>query len=402
MVFSFFKKLPEKMAAKPAAVFRSGERSAGAPGGDHASGARNPEDASDASGDARNTNDSATDFNDFDFSNSLRDMQVDTEIGPIDADVEQVATLYADGHDAAARALLEDAVRVHRYGPGERLWLMLFDFYLLTGQKAAFEALASDYAQCFGQCSPGWRAGARHAVVARTVGNVTFKGALAGNNDAAFRALQQAIEKNPVLRLDLSKVDEIDAAGCGRLLFQLQKARKARREIEVLGGDKLRRQLESRVRAGRAVDGDCWLLLLDLYQAQGEQQCFEDLAIDYAVSFEISPPSWEERRVAAPAPSPAPAAEERAMVEAYVAQGDIKGARFADLAAYIEVHNPVFIDCANLARIDFISAGALLNVLSSARRAGKHIIFRHPNHLVAELFGIVGLGAVADIVPADN
>ena len=48
--------------------------------------------------------------------------------------------------------------------------------------------------------------------------------------------------------------------------------------------------------------------------------------------------------------------------------------------------------------IDFISAGALLNVLSLVKRTGRQIVFHHPNHLVAELFGVVGLTAVAAIV----
>jgi anti-anti-sigma regulatory factor len=193
--------------------------------------------------------------------------------------------------------------------------------------------------------------------------------------------------------------------GCGRLLGKMQKARKARREIVLLGGDSVGKLLESRIQTGCAEEGDCWLLLLELYQSQGQQERFEDLAIDYAVTFEISPPSWEAARVAIPEVAPTlaitPEENEASMSEAYVARGDIKASRFNDLAAFIEVHDPVIIDCLNLSRIDFISAGALLNLLSSARRAGKHIVFRHPNHLVAELFGVLGLKAVADIVPAN-
>ena len=55
-----------------------------------------------------------------------------------------------------------------------------------------------------------------------------------------------------------------------------------------------------------------------------------------------------------------------------------------------------------LTRIDFISAGALLNVLTTVRRRGKQIVFRHPNHLVAELFGVVALKAVASIIFAKH
>jgi anti-anti-sigma regulatory factor len=66
------------------------------------------------------------------------------------------------------------------------------------------------------------------------------------------------------------------------------------------------------------------------------------------------------------------------------------------------MHDPLIIDCSAVTRIDFISAGALLNVLSTVRRSGKQIIFRHPNHLVAELFGVVGLRAVAEVVFAKH
>ena len=62
----------------------------------------------------------------------------------------------------------------------------------------------------------------------------------------------------------------------------------------------------------------------------------------------------------------------------------------------------MLIDCEALIRIDFISAGALLNVLTTVRRQGKQIVFRHPNHLVAELLGVVGLRAVAAIIFARN
>lgn len=60
--------------------------------------------------------------------------------------------------------------------------------------------------------------------------------------------------------------------------------------------------------------------------------------------------------------------------------GDIKGLRFGDLPAYAGVHDPVLIDCSDLMRIDFVSAGMLLNVLSTVRDGGKQIVFRHPNH----------------------
>ena len=394
------------MVAKPAAVFRPEERGLATPGSQGATtGQAAAPNASDgASLPAPQDNDPALDFTDFDFDRHLRELQVDAEVDPIDADIEQAVMLYADAHDDATRSLLEDAVRVHHYGPGERLWLMLFDLYLLTGQKVAFEALASEYALCFGQCSPSWRNSSQKAVVAKAAGSMLFKGDLSADNDAAFNLMRKAMETNSGLRLDLSKVGAFDAAGCGRLLGVIHKARKAKREIELFGGDHIRKKLESHVSLGSAEGGDYWLMLLEIYQSQGLQESFENLAINYAVTFEISPPSWETQRVAllqaTPAPL-APAQDTPLSPETYLAQGDIKASRFADLAAFIEEHDEIVIDCTRLSRIDFISAGALLNVLSSAKRSGKLIIFRKPNHLVAELFAMVGLKAIADIIPAN-
>lgn len=36
---------------------------------------------------------------------------------------------------------------------------------------------------------------------------------------------------------------------------------------------------------------------------QGQQEAFDEVAINYAVTFEVSPPSWEPNRVAAPEPA---------------------------------------------------------------------------------------------------
>ena len=138
---------------------------------------------------------------------------------------------------------------------------------------------------------------------------------------------------------------------------------------------------------------------------QGQHEIFEDVAVDYAVTFEVSPPSWEVSRVARPDPvraSPASAVAQGAPVDAYVLQGEIRALRFGDLPAYAESHDVVVIDCARLSRMDFISAGALLNALTVIRRSGKPIVFHHPHRLVAELFVVVGLSTVASFVFAKH
>ncbi len=390
MVFSFFKK-PEKMVAKPAAVPRAAPPSEPPPG---VAGVPPPVDV------APPAKEVAPEFSDFVFSESAPEFQFEGEIDPVDASAEEAAILFANGQDDAARAVLESAVEVQRSGPGERLWLMLFDFYQLSGMRAPFDALAINYARAFEKSPPGWRDQPAPSTAA-AVGSLRFAGELCGDNDAAFAAIAQALAQNARLRLDLSTLSRLDAAGCTRLLALLQQSRKARRQLDVLGRETLAALLEASVTSGRAENQACWLLLLEVYQWRGQYESFEELAIDYAVTFEVSPPSWEAARVAGPEPTVS-VVSRLAAGDAYPLEGEIKSSRFADLPSFAEPHDPLVIDCARLKRIDFISAGALLNVLTAIRRSGKQIVFQHPHHLVAELFGIVGLNAVATIVPAKN
>jgi len=391
MVFSFFKKPPEKMVARPVAVPRSTPR---------AEEPVPPPEVAKASA-------STLDFSEFVFSESSPNIQLEEEIDPVDASAEEAAVLFANGQDEAVLSVLENAVRVHKSAPSERLWLMLFDFYRLSGQKSAFETLEIEYARTFEKSPPGWRDKSKALPKSKELatGSLLFRGNLTGENDTAFDAIERALEKNPKLRLDLSKVNHLDAAGCGRLLSQLQNARKAKRVLELLGRDIIGALVQERVESGRAEDSECWLLLLELCQLQGQHDAFEEVAINYAITFEVSPPSWEPKRIAAPEPetklTPDSAGNEVAF-DAYAIRGDVKSSRFADLSAHAEMHDPVIIDCSELVRMDFISAGALLNALTTVRRTGRQIVFRHPNHLVAELFGVVGLKSVASIVYAKH
>ncbi len=405
MVFSFFKKQPEKMIARPAAVPRQTGARENAPSSGNSSQAA-PQDQAPTNTEAAKAAAVAetplSDFSDFKFSQSSLDFQIEAEVDPVDALAEEAAVLFANNQDKAAQAVLESALPSYRSGPAERLWLMLFDLYRMSGQQQAFEATEIEYARAFEKSPPGWSSKAADTVRVpeSAAGSVLFKGDLLGSNATAFEAVRQALEKNRKMRLDLSKVKQVDSDGCGCLLTFLVRARKNKGEIELLGREALGELVQGRVETGRADGKECWLLLLELCQLQGRQEAFEEVAINYAVTFEESPPSWEAARVAAPEPvvrTPVVAAGEGGG-NAYVLSGEVKSSRFGDLAGYANGHDPVLIDCAELTRMDFISAGALLNALTAIRSSGKQIVFRHPNHLVAELFGVVGLKAVATIV----
>ena len=403
MVFSFFTKKPEKMVARPSVNPRAKESvppDSLPPPPPPAQPAKTPPPSKP---DKAPEETASSDFSDFVFSEASASFQVEDELDPIDATAEEAAMLFSNAQDDAVRQTLENAIKSHRSGKAERLWLMLFDLYRLNGNQSAFETLGIEYAGCFEKSPPGWENRSPTSTKQNSAGqvarNLLFQGNLTEDNLAAIDAIAKVFGKHPRLRLDLSKIKHLDNAGCERLLALLQKARRARQEIELLGRDALASLVHEKVRPGQASDPDCWLLFLELCQLQGRHELFEEVALDYAVTFEISPPSWECTRVAAPEPAaPPPTQEADETTDSYVLQGNIKGQRFADLMAHAQARSTLLIECSGLTRMDFISAGAMLNNLVVIRQSGKPIIFQHPHHLVAELFSIVGINAVATIV----
>lgn len=354
-----------------------------------------------------------------DFSELPGKIEILEDNDPIETDIEQAAVLYANAQDGAARSLLEDSIRVHRYGPGERLWLMLFELYRLTGQKAPFDVLALDYAKAFERSPPAW--GVADSEVQKPVPkpkimrSSRFSGDLLGSNDEGFAVLEASQERFGGIRADLTQVRETDDAGCMRMLSLLTAARQRKGKIELKGDDGLTQLLETRIQGEQREQPGLWRLLLELYQMQGKMEIFEDRAIDFAVTFEVSPPSWEPSRVlntefgadSVPEPIALQEPEEEQPTPAprpdyYRLEGELKAVRFDDLPQYTETHDPVVVDFSAVKRIDFVSAGLLVNLLTAPKRSGRKVVIHRPNLLVAALLHVLGIESVASVVLAHN
>lgn len=395
MIFSLFKK-PSKTPAPESAA------TSAAQGEDM----QNPDSSADAE-DLHNRSLGDSHFSDFSPGESLAGILVEEGHPNTDADAEEAAMLYANRQNDEARSVLEEVVQRRGHDAGEWLWRMLFDLYRVVGDHKAFDAMGIEYARVFEKSPPIWRGEISHQPASSAlVGGVSFNGDLVGSNKPAFAVIRQALEKRKRLRIDFSRTRQADAAGCANLLALIQEARPKQKEIDLLGLDSLTASLQARLVPGEAKDQECWLLFLELCQRQGKQDVFENTAIDYAVTFELSPPSWDERCVSASkrrAETVLPEeagkdAGQKTSINAYVLEGDVRGVRFDDLGEFAETRENVMIDCSGLLCMDFVSAGVLANILAGFKRQGKTVVLYHPNYLVAGLFRVLGLNASARIV----
>ncbi|MDP2808596.1 MAG: STAS domain-containing protein [Rhodocyclaceae bacterium] len=331
-------------------------------------------------------------------------IQVEENAQQVPAAIEQAAMLYSANQADEACAVLEAALWEKDLGAHwRRAWGMLFDLYQISGRREAFESLALDFAARFETSPPTWtedQPESRDPSIS-TGGRafVSLSGVLNAKAQAPLAKLLKVAERNPVVRLDLAKISDADEDGCAELCGAIAAIRKAKREIVLGGAERLAAILVRKIVPGARENEHVWLLLLDLYQQLFQQEAFEETAVNYAVTFEVSPPSWNLPGAGkAPPPPETPAR----LAEGCILQGEIVAAgvdAFVMMRVQAEKGDEVTVDCRSLLRMDFVSAGQLLNVASTLQAAGKRVRLCGANHLVAALWEVIGLGGVAVIEP---
>ncbi|HNP05893.1 MAG TPA: hypothetical protein PKH67_13310, partial [Rhodocyclaceae bacterium] len=295
----------------------------------------------------------------------------------------------------------EAAARAHGGGPNAlRLWRMLLDLVQVLGDRAAFERLGEEFAQACETSPPTWRALSEKPAPPPTVGGkvIVFQGVLNGSSAGEFAQLRTGIQKKEAARVDIGKLAGCDEEAAKALVESFRLARKLGVAVTLSGAEGLAGRLEGRLTVGKPESPESWLLLLELLQLLGRQEAFEEKAVDYAVTFEVSPPSWEVVKSAGPRPGIGAAPVVIPESDIHFLSGELKNFRFDDVRAFIELHERPVIDFTAVKRLDFFSAGLLRNILEPMKRQGKEVIIRNPHHLVAELMGIVDLPSVARII----
>lgn len=326
--------------------------------------------------------------------------QPDAAAAPASAPVvEESAILYANGQAALAEQMLRDALL--DLGRSERQpWWMLFDLVQAAGRELDFDSIAIDYASHFETSPPAYvnrlPASTSQGAVAGVAPAARFTGILDAGAGARLGALQSS--SGGPLRLDFSGIASATTDGCAALLAALQALRAARRDIVLAGADALLAVLRPMLAIGERNSGEApWLLLLELLQLLNREKDFEETAMDYCVTFEVSPPSFETlpQGVQASAAGATLMAEQRFMLPAVV-DGDVKDLLTA-IAAYaaMEPDGPVVLDCTNLVRIDFGAAGQLHACLRRLAAGERRIELRDLNHLVAALLRLLNVGDCA-------
>jgi hypothetical protein len=312
-------------------------------------------------------------------------------------------------------------------------WLVLFDLYRATGQQPKFESLALDYAQQFGWSAPQWfslpklvaeSASQDKPAKQRSAGEIGWICPETLDIDAVARLRSTTLQLPLPWVFDWSGLRRIDPEAATHLsdLFRLWSGDTL--DMRWLSGDTLLTVLGDAAPTGvRDADPAYWVLRLDTLRMANRPDQFDEAAIDYCVTYEVSPPSWERVRcqvriggTGLSTQSP-PLSQVSDVATSYIDSGvddapgqvematvELSGQLVGDIGGTLEQLNGqlgsaamVNVACNKLIRVDFVAAGDLLNWVLAKRGENRSVTFADAHRLVALFFGAMGINENAKV-----
>ena len=346
-------------------------------------------------------------------------------------DLEEAAILFANADYAGASACLLDVVAQHRNSQGEsplEIWMTLFDLYRATGQQEGFDTLAIEFAACFGRSAPLWfsipeqlgLASSTPAAEAAAVRRDFSWNAPSTIGVQSVAALQASLARaaSPWM-LVWSRLTVIEEAALPALAQEFNRWADQQVQLVFVGAERLQALLQAHTQSGdRGGSPEWWRLRMALLRCMGLGDEFELVALDYCVTYEVSPPAWQVPRCgyldaaegdgvsadllaahppAAPDAAPAPAA--------VGLSGHIEGdadAFLQNLESLAKPGQPLVVPCDRLIRIDFSAAGSVLNWAAAQQAQKREVHFQNLHRVVAVFFNVVGINEHAWVIPRKN
>jgi hypothetical protein len=348
-----------------------------------------------------------------------------------DPELDEAVIAFANADYESSERALTDLVQPggSRNLHGET-WLVLFDHYRATGAHGKFETLAVEYAQQFGLSSPQWfsmpklvaestKTTTRSPMAAASQVSWTAPAALTVEDVAILQKRSETLPMPWVFDWSALRSIDVDAAIQARQLFrnwaQLQV------DQRWISGEQFLEKLKDLAPVGeRDTDPALWMLRLEGLRLANRPDQFDEAAIDYCVTYEVSPPSWERAKcrvrisghgLSTRGPTTSTHAAEAqssfmdtAVSETAEAHLELMGQLSGDisetlqrLSAEVADATLITISCTKLIRLDFMAAGDLLNWVLSRRGENRSVTFTDTHRLVALFFGAMGINEHAKV-----
>ncbi|MDM0114594.1 hypothetical protein QTI66_20750 [Variovorax sp. J22R133] len=326
--------------------------------------------------------------------------------------LEDAAIRFAQGDDAGAETVLLQLVAPDSpQADHNEVWRALLDFYRATGDAEKFGAASTRYAQRLRRPGPEW---------------VSLR-SLVRDAQTAFDSLPAEITPSvPVQKADWVSPARITRESLGDLTRALSAAgaewefdwhglgsiepdaapplralfnhwADSPVQLRFTGAEQLLAVLAQAAPTGdRSVDVVWWQLRMAVLRTLHEPDMYELAALNYCITYEVSPPPWVEPRgtysdFTAPVPPPNTniSFPSRALLVGQLS-GDCRNLLRRLDFELSHALTPI-VSCAALVRVDLEAARALVDWVADHEEKGMRIEFVEAHRLVATFFHVVGI-----------
>jgi ABC-type transporter Mla MlaB component len=328
-------------------------------------------------------------------------IEVIEAVGGLAPEFEEAAVLFANGKVGDTSTLLNRYLLEHPDSRDPLPWYMLFDLYEASHQRAPFEDAAVDFAVKFERSPPTWHPRTQAAAPSHPPPLMAYSEKYGSMERVKQPKFFQDAASAPYVRLDITKLQTPDEETANAILGEISRLHTMGKPIELLGGPGFAVRLDA-ARQANQLSEPAWLFLLEVLRLMGKEEDFDNVAVDYAVAFEVSPPAYRPplplpSRSETGMPQQGPAAEDTFRLTGAIGPGT--DAQIRELRRFAEGKKAVDVDMSDLSRIDFAVVGMMLELLIELNQGGCHVTFRDGNELVNTLLQIVGVNQFATIIP---
>jgi hypothetical protein len=314
--------------------------------------------------------------------------------------VKDAAEHFANDRIFQAQTVLEQAIGErglqHDHTP---TWLALLDFCRATNQPDRFEAYSLDFSVRFGRSTPPWISLPHQAELASRE-RAPMTASLKGTSRADWIAplfltrieiqalqvcIQEAHRTSRQLVMDWRDLVQVEAAQWGELQIVLESLASSSLHCTVHGAAMLEHVFD-------ASTAQAMLANLALLRCQNQAQAFEDLAMDYCMKFEVSPPDWHLPLCRFESPDlPLDTSSAPLVESAPELYGVLEGNHAMSSINALAVATGLVIRCDRLVRCDAVATVALVRWAEAAKQLGRRVEFKNVHRLIESYFAAQGL-----------
>lgn len=331
---------------------------------------------------------------------------------------EEIATLFSEGEQTTAIKIITDHLNEHKGNVDKRFWYMLMDGHQVAGNRQSFEKVALAFSHKFETSSPSWFSNTSEPKpVTMMAGKniIILEPNFKVSQTEKLKEFLRASREEKFCRINVSQCKfEMSEPAALQALYKLFKdLRKYEVKAVLMGDNNLINFCKAYINPSAdnkalkpeflALEELFWLLYLEILQWKGRQEDFENIALDYAMKFEISPPGWEDNGVMKIEVVAEKSDEEsQELVEKVLNSNNIQS--LLDIIKNkFETSEKCEVEFGHVERIDFASAGSISffiqELWSEEKFANKKVILRHPNEMILTLLEMVGATEFIEIIP---